>query len=83
MKIKIPKIVAMTITVLQLLQMFAGIFINLYSLWMLNGTATDCPHRYWLCIYICLGVYGSFAVLFAKFFVDSYVVKRKVKSKEA
>lgn len=84
MKVKVPKIIAMSITSLQLLQMFAGMYINLYAMWIMyiSGTPADCPHRYGVGILVCVYVYFAFAFLFGKFFYDSYVAKGKNKPKK-
>lgn len=84
MKIRVPKIIAMGITSLQLLQMFAGIFINLYSIWVMYfiGTPADCPQRTSVGICVCFGTYIIFAILFGKFFINAYVNIDKRKSKK-
>lgn len=75
--------IAMLITSLQLLQMVVGVYVNVYSVFvMYNGTPAGCPHRSGLGICICLAIYAGFVLLFGKFFIDSYVNKRKVKGKK-
>lgn len=84
MQIKLPKIIPMLITSIQLLQMFVGVYVNLYTVFVmyLHGTPADCPHRSGFGVCICLGIYSVFVFLFGKFFIDSYVNKGKVKSKK-
>jgi len=83
MKIKLPKMIAMLVTSVQLLQMFVGLFINLYTVWLMyiKGTPADCPHRYGIGLIVSLATYVVFVFLFAKFFIDSYIRKGKVKPK--
>lgn len=84
MKISIPKIVAMLITAMQLLQMFVGVYVNFYTVWLMYivGTPADCPHRTGRGVLIASAIYIIFSFLFGKFFVDNYLGKGKVKSKK-
>lgn len=84
MKFRVPKLIAMTITTLQLLQMFAGVYISLYTVWIMYivGSQSDCPHRFGLGVLVCLVIYLIFVILFGKFFIDNYVSKGKVKPKK-
>lgn len=84
MKFKIPRIVAMFITVCQLVQMFLGVGVQITALQRLNNQQPcDSSYRdisYALCIY------GSYAILFANFFYQSYLApapKSDVKSKKS
>lgn len=85
MKVRIPKPIAMSITTVQLLQMVFGVIVNIYTIWMMhyNGTPADCPHRNWFGLKISFGIYVPYTILFVKLFIDSYVIKREVKSKRA
>jgi elongation of very long chain fatty acids protein 6 len=81
MKIRVPKVIAMSITTFQLLQMVLGVVVNLYTIWVmhLNGTPANCPHRNWFGLQVSFGIYVPYTVLFAKLFIDSYLVKGKSK----
>lgn len=82
MKFKIPRIIAMFITICQLVQMFLGVSVQITAMNRLNkGEACDSSYRdisYALCIY------GSYAILFANFFYQSYLAPapRSEKSKK-
>ncbi|CAG0902646.1 unnamed protein product [Darwinula stevensoni] len=65
--------VAFGITVLQILQMFMGIFVNLYAVYVkVAGYNCDVPNRnlFWANI-----MYASYFFLFVQFFVSSYIKK--------
>ena len=67
------------VTILQLSQMFVGIFINLVS-WSIARTGQPCMFRYDL-FYLAAVMYGSYAVLFSNFFYQRYLNKSPSKSK--
>jgi elongation of very long chain fatty acids protein 6 len=72
-RFSIPKKVSLFITTLQLLQMIAGVWINVYALMKkLNGGSCDTPTEG---LYFALLIYFSFFVLFANFFVKAYLKK--------
>ena len=78
MRFTIPRFVNMTITTLQIVQMFAGLYVNYRSLQLkLMGLPCD------ISMPVCLTgftLYGLFAVLFINFFVRTYVFKSKSKA---
>ncbi|KAJ6634798.1 Elongation of very long chain fatty acids protein 6 [Pseudolycoriella hygida] len=85
MKITLPRVVAMLITTVQLLQMVFGVIVNIYTIRTMYfyGTPADCPHRNWFGLQISFGIYIPYTILFLKLFIDSYVVKKQVKPKKA
>lgn len=73
--IKTKKIVSMTITTLQILQMVAGLFIAYYAIQQLfSGKPCDAS---WYIIQVSLLTYGSYFVLFANYFYQTYIVSSK------
>lgn len=85
MKVTMPKAAAMFVTTIQIVQMFLGLYFNLYSFGLMYvvGTPADCPDRCGLGVAVGLGIYLNFAMLFLKFFITNYVLKGKSKSKKA
>lgn len=74
----IPQRVSITITTLQVVQMFFGVFINYQCLWMkLVGRPVDISYS--VCLTGCV-LYGLFAVMFIHFFVTRYVFAKLPKS---
>lgn len=75
----VPSVVAQFITVLQILQMFVGLFINItvYNKSIVQGL--DCKVDYML-LYMGLVMYGSYAVLFLQFFYNRYIKKNHKKN---
>lgn len=71
MKFKVPNQVRMLITLLQLLQMIVGCFINFYAFFTKNE-GKFCDITYENLRYSSL-MYFSYFVLFAKFFYDAYI----------
>jgi len=76
---KTPKFIPICITTAQILQMVAGIFVNVYALKMVVqgescyvGTTN---------IYLSLCMYGSYFILFCNFFINTYLRKPKDKVK--
>jgi len=73
--IKTKKTVSMTITLLQISQMVAGLFVVYYSVKQLwNGRACE---NSWHFIRISLIVYASYLLLFAHFFYKAYILGKK------
>jgi len=71
---------AMTITLLQLMQMVAGVGINVYVLIAKQRgmpCATETNH-----VYYALLMYGSYFLLFAKFFHGAYLGQRACRKLE-
>lgn len=73
MKIKIPKPIAVTITFLQLSQMFVGVAVQFYIYWKRHDPY--CPTHFYN-IRAAVIMYGSYYVLFAKFFYDAYIAPK-------
>jgi elongation of very long chain fatty acids protein 6 len=74
-----PKFIPICITSLQILQMVAGIFVNVYALKMLYSS--ESCYVGITNIVISLLMYASYFVLFSVFFRDSYLKKRSETSK--
>lgn len=72
MRIKVPSIVAVTITSAQIAQMIIGTAINVWGL-IIKSQGGTCAMSNWD-LYIGLIVYTSFLVLFANFFIKTYLV---------
>ena len=73
--IKVPRLISMVITSLQLLQMIFGCALNAYSYYILKtGAGVDCA-RLEHNVIIATVMYVSYLVLFAHFFYKTYVVK--------
>lgn len=68
MRIKIYRKVAICLTSLQLSQMFIGLFISIFSI-------INCDQHSTSSAYFALFIYFSYAILFAKFMLDSYFSK--------
>lgn len=78
MSVSVPSSVALLITILQIAQMFIGLAVNGYLFYhkiILEETCICVPSV----IYIGLIVYGSYTILFIKFFLSRYVWKDKKK----
>ena len=73
----VPSRVALLITILQLSQMFVGIFINV-SVYKLNRQGEKCgmSEHYF---YVGMCIYGSYALLFLHFFIKRYCCSSKKK----
>jgi elongation of very long chain fatty acids protein 6 len=74
MNIKVPRALAKTITVLQIAQMFVGLWVGVVSL-VGKGLWDNCD-RPWDNILWGLGMYSSYAILFIHFFTKSYSTKK-------
>ncbi|CAL8140373.1 unnamed protein product [Orchesella dallaii] len=75
LKIRVPRPIAMFITTIQLLQMVAGVTVSLYSYWIMSENPANCPHRNWFGLKVSFAIYVPYTILFAKLFIDSYLVK--------
>lgn len=74
-----PKMLAMTITVLQLSQMVVGCFVNI---WAHNYMTTAPPHTCHISqinIKLSMAMYFSYCVLFAQFFYKAYLSPKRGK----
>jgi len=72
---RLPKAVSMVVTTLQTTQMFVGVCITAYVYW-LKRTGVPCQQSYEN-LYLCFGIYATFALLFMKFFFDAYIGRPK------
>lgn len=77
--LRLPRFLAMTVTTLQTSQMLVGVAISVYVAYLKRVSAGN-PD--FICqqtdenLMICFGIYVSFAFLFMRFFVKSYLTKR-------
>lgn len=70
----VPRKISLTITTLQITQMFVGLFVNYKALQTkLNGLPCDVSLSVVLTGVI---LYGLFAILFINFFIWTYIIKR-------
>ena len=76
---KVPSNVALFITLLQIFQMFLGLYVN-FVLYTFNAQGrTDCYFN-WTYFYLTCCLFGSYALLFLHFFFNRYVLKSKTKT---
>ena len=68
MKIRLPKMVSLVITILQIVQMVLGIVLSV-SAYVYKGYGMPCQQTY-VNIFFTLAMYGSYFVLFAHFFLQ-------------
>lgn len=68
-----PKMLAMTITVLQLSQMIVGCFINIWAHNYLSSPSPTSCHISQINIKLSMAMYFSYFVLFAQFFYKAYL----------
>lgn len=77
MKFSIPKQVNLTITTLQIAQMFVGLYINYQCLKMkLLGEPVDLSYSVSVTGFV---LYGLFAILFLNFFVRTYIFTKPIR----
>jgi len=74
LKIKIPRPIAMTITALQLSQMFVGVWVQFYIYSVRKDP--ECPTHYYN-LRAAVIMYGSYYLLFAHFFIKAYIFPSK------
>ncbi|CAJ0959295.1 unnamed protein product, partial [Mesorhabditis belari] len=72
-KIHTPKIAAMTITVLQILQMVMGVYIGI-TVYAIKTAGRECQQT-WENIAFCFAIYFSYFLLFCNFFYHAYLKK--------
>ncbi len=77
--IRVPSDLALLITVLQILQMFVGLFVNCYVYYQSIVLEKEC-NTMSSTIYMGLVVYGSYAILFMNFFLGRYIWRSKGKT---
>merc|ERR1712112_130248 len=80
MKVKVPRVIAMSITSLQLLQMVVGCVIN-YLAFQFKRSGADCGVSDTNLMYSTL-MYASYFLLFARFFHNAYFNPSPRKTKE-
>lgn len=73
-----PKILAMTITFLQLTQMIVGFGINIWAHNYMTNAAHSC-HISQINIKLSMAMYFSYFVLFARFFYKAYLAPKGIK----
>lgn len=78
LKIRIPRPIAMTITALQLSQMFVGVWVQFYIYSVRKDQ--NCPTHYYNLRAASI-MYGSYYVLFAHFFMKAYIFPSKPAAK--
>lgn len=82
MKYKVPNWIAQVITVIQITQMFVGIGVNGYWIWLyFNGLQCACEAPGAI-ITSALLMYGTYLFLFMQFFVDRYLSSPKAAAGE-
>lgn len=81
MKIPVPRQISMVITALQLIQMFIGVSVT-FMIHNWKGNGLPCNESYNV-IYLAMVMYGSYLLLFANFFYQTYVCKKSSKPKDA
>uniref|UniRef100_A0AC35U881 Elongation of very long chain fatty acids protein n=1 Tax=Rhabditophanes sp. KR3021 TaxID=114890 RepID=A0AC35U881_9BILA len=82
LNIRFPKVVAMTVTILQTMQMLIGVSISCLVYYLRsNNLMKRCQQSYENLI-LCFTIYISFALLFMKFFIQSYFGRKRKLSKE-
>ncbi|KAK0393119.1 hypothetical protein QR680_000064 [Steinernema hermaphroditum] len=74
---RFPKAASASVTTLQLTQMIVGVGISVFVLRekLVNAACQQSMDN----LFLCFGIYASFALLFLKFFLDAYVFKKKKK----
>jgi len=78
LKIRIPRPIAMTITALQLSQMFVGVWVQFYIYSVRKDE--NCPTHYYNLRAASI-MYGSYYLLFAQFFIKAYIFPSKPAAK--
>jgi len=83
LKFKLPRNFAMFVTSIQLLQMIVAVAMSSYSVWTMKVYGDEsCPHRNWFSLKLSFSVYFSYAILFAKLFIDYYIITPKASPKK-
>jgi elongation of very long chain fatty acids protein 6 len=76
--VKIPLIVSIAITSLQIIQMIIGVAVTIYMYFIVRN-GVPC-HAEYTNVSVALAMYLSYAILFIHFFYVNYVKKEKIKS---
>ena len=71
----VPSKVALMVTILQISQMFGGLYINYISYKLFRSGRNDCWFN-WNMLYSGIAIYGSYAILFMHFFYKRYVAQK-------
>ena len=79
MKFRIPRWISMIITLLQLTQMIIGCWINVKA-WQYKQNGEQCQVSDEN-LKVSLIMYGTYFILFAQFFLGSYIVKSSNREK--
>lgn len=79
LKLKIPSSISQLITALQLIQMIVGVYVNYESYFLLDSVTSNCRLSR-KNIYYSVLMYFSYFILFANFFIQTYVFKTKKNS---
>ncbi|CAD5215273.1 unnamed protein product [Bursaphelenchus xylophilus] len=79
--LRFPKLISMSITTLQTVQMIVGVYISCYVA-LVKWYYHDVCHQSDSNLLFCFGIYLSFAVLFMNFFIKSYLSKGALKKKD-
>ncbi len=77
---RVPKSIAMCITLSQTIQMVFGIFVTSYALYI-KSIGHSCEISY-STIYFGIAIYISYFLLFAQFFRNSYSPKKGVQKRD-
>ena len=80
MRVRLPRVVSILITALQILQMVMGIVINVSTYWY-KSSGHPCQQPY-ISMYAAIAMYGSYFVLFAHFFFNAYLKPKPTKSEK-
>uniref|UniRef100_A0A0K0EV48 Elongation of very long chain fatty acids protein n=1 Tax=Strongyloides venezuelensis TaxID=75913 RepID=A0A0K0EV48_STRVS len=72
-KVKVPKVAAMIITTLQILQMVGGVTIGI-AVYRIKSSGGECQQT-WENLYYSFGIYFSYFLLFCHFFYQAYLSK--------
>lgn len=78
--IKVPRIIAMTVTSIQTAQMFLGVAVSSLVLKLKLWDGYRCQQS-WANLILAFSIYASFALLFVRFFSDAYLHRNR-KQKE-
>lgn len=81
---KVPRFCSMFITTAQISQMAIGLFVNFYAMYAKAIMGWECDRSY-KGFAILMGMYGSYLILFGKFFYKTYLgggQKKKVEKKK-
>lgn len=75
LRVKIPRQLAMSITISQIAQMIMGTFVTFYAYYS-KASGRPCDMSF-STLYAGIAIYISYFILFAQFFIASYFAPRK------